>query len=255
MNHVAGALTRGRWRTLTLKIQNIMQVIQVIKEMCPLIQSANRIWYFDVNSHLYLPKTEVLYGQFHYEDDPEDSTLRAFKVLKVLYGKNTNYLFVKIAGLGCGYVSSSNNFYASPDAFVRGESTSALTGTYFKTIDRIKESGCGTIKHWSTGAHDVYRYAWSNNKPEGGSVNVVISYDVANKYLNVTTDRRDKYPYPTEEECILDNQVNVIELDDEPIVGEEHEFWVPLPGKVAVTARTEAEAKAKVRKGLDSIIK
>lgn len=229
--------------------------MKVIKEMCPRIESANRIWYFTNSSCLYLPKTETLYGQFHYEDAPEDNTLRAFKVLKVLYGKECNYLYVKIAGLGCGYVGNGEYFYVSPEHFVRGKRTDALTGTYYPTIDKIKESGCGTVMHWTTGNNDIYRYAWVNNKPEGGSVNAVISYDVATKRLNVTTDRRDKYPYPTVDECLLDNQVSVVELDDEPMEGEEHEFWVPLPGKVAVTARTEAEAKAKVRQGLDAIIR
>lgn len=61
--------------------------------------------------------------------------------------------------------------------------------------------------------------------------------------------------YPSAEACIAANRAKVIEFDNEKEAPKEQEWLVDLPKTVAVTARTEEEAKEKVREGLNSILK
>lgn len=61
--------------------------------------------------------------------------------------------------------------------------------------------------------------------------------------------------YPSEEACINANRAKVVDFDDEEQEPADQQWIVDLPKTVAVTAKTEEEAKEKVRQGLDSILK
>lgn len=221
--------------------------------MCPYIKSCIGKQTFDSNTRLYLPNTGTLYGQFDNE-----TTLRAFKIKSVLYGRNLSntFLHVVVAGLGEGYVCADSRFFESQEDFVNNKKTDrALTGTYYNALEKVRShKALGTLCQRPEGDYMLYRYAWKDNACTAISVYVYAEYDVPTKQLTLAVSRREEYPYASREECILDNQVDVVTFDCDPIP-EPKEFWVSLPTKVAVTAMTEDEAKEKVRQGLDSIIR
>lgn len=223
--------------------------------MCPYITSRIGLPTISSKDKFEIPTSDILYGQF---DD--ETTLRAFKILSVLYGdgKDKTFLRVDVAGLGEGYVSADGVYYDSKEDYVRKvRSTRVLTGTYYSALDKIRTQldGLGTLvlrRGW--GDYMLYRYAWRNNGAESTSVKLYAEYDVETGELTLATGHRGDYPYTSEEACILDNQVDVVEFDgaQKP---EQKEFVVDLPKQVKVTARTEDEARQKVQNGLESIIK
>ena len=222
--------------------------------MCPYIKSRIGFQTVDNSTRFEIPNTDVLYGQF---DD--DTTLRAFKILSVLYGDGlvNTFLRVIVAGIGEGYVCANGRFFASQADYVNNKTTDrVLTGTYYDGLDRVKSCpALGTlIQRSGWGDYLLYRYAWRNNQCESIFVHFYVEYDVPTKQLTLAADHREDYPYTSKEECILDNQVAVATFDYDPIP-EPKEFWVSLPTTVAVTAKTEDEAKEKVRKGLYAIIR
>lgn len=61
--------------------------------------------------------------------------------------------------------------------------------------------------------------------------------------------------YATPEEAIAANTAKVVDFSDEDESPKDKEWWVDLPSKVSVTAKTEDEAKEKVRDALNEIVK
>lgn len=65
----------------------------------------------------------------------------------------------------------------------------------------------------------------------------------------------DEKLYATPEEAIAANTARVVDFSDEEENPKVKEWWVDLPSKVSVTAKTEDEAKEKVRDALNEIAK
>lgn len=61
--------------------------------------------------------------------------------------------------------------------------------------------------------------------------------------------------YPTADECIIAGRARVVDFSDDDDEPTNKEFWVDLPKKVSVTAKTEEEAKDKVRDALDQMVR
>lgn len=208
---------------------------------------------FSGEMKFFLPKTETLYGQFG-----DSTTLRAFKILSVRYGRDIgeSYLRVFVAGLGEGYVSAKGTYYETKEDYVCRKRTGALTEAYLEALNEVKANigELGTLfarPLWQE--YVIRRYAWIDNECQSGVVYLRAEYDVQAKKLTLSTSERDGFPYATKEECVMDNMVDVAELEVDP-VPEPQEFIVNLPKQVPVTAKTAEEAEAKVAESIRNLV-
>lgn len=222
--------------------------------MCPLIEGSARIGSVSDYTRFQKPYEGILYGQFKAADqDTGDNQLRAFEILKVLYADSLwdTWLFVRIAGMGVGYICADGSFYESPNDYVNRNKTNPLSGTYWMAKDKLKEYF--TFVRKSTTGYYLYRYGWIDNNVAGRSVYAHVTYNAMTGQFSVEAQRADEYPYVTREECILANRIAVVNFDDDPVPVEQ-EWIVNLPKQVSVKAPTAEDAEAIVKESIARIV-
>ena len=175
-----------------------------------------------------LPDKSILYGIFEGYGD----TLRAFKVLGMLYGDYYTFALVNIAGVGVKYINAQNDFYESKEDFLDNDKTSIFSDEEIDFTKTIRRSVNMTTEGYP--CHNYlrfYRYMWVNNKVEDVRCDLHISYDVASDSLDCSWDYYCvKYKDPslnkdyegvvsflTREECIANAapKVEVCDFEDE----------------------------------------
>ena len=222
--------------------------------MCPLIEQSARIGIITDYTQLRKTYEGALYGQFQEPgQEARDTQLRAFEIIKVLYAEDiwNTWLYVRVAGMGTGYIKADGGFYETPVDYVNARSTSPLTGTYWPVKDKLR--GHFTFVSKPNYGYFLYRYGWRDNNVSGSSVYAHVTYNAMTGQFFVEAERADEYPYVTREECILANKIAVVNFDDDP-VPEEQEWIVNLPKQVSVKAPTAEDAEAIVKESIARIV-
>lgn len=169
-----------------------------------------------------LPTKKTLYGVFENYGD----TLRAFRILHILYGEMTSVLFVEVAGVGKMYIRTDNLWcYESKADYLNNKKTHiwAREGEYERDEFSIEDAlyGYCDIKrmgYFEKPFHPIV-YAWIGNKVEFSYCHVYFRYLVRENYVEVTYEPisipflKAKH-YISEEDCINDNGLDVCEFDE-----------------------------------------
>ena len=178
--------------------------------------------HFGKDETFALPTKKTLYGVFeHYGD-----TLRAFRILRVLYGEITSALFVEVAGVGKMYILTENLWcYESKADYLNYKRTHiwAREGEYERDDFSIADTlyGYCDIKRMGYGEKPFHPivYAWIGNKVEYSYCRVHFCYFVREGYVDVVYKPisipflKAKH-YISEEDCINDNGLDVCDFDE-----------------------------------------
>lgn len=202
-------------------------------------------------------KVYAVFNNYDYDNDRDDYTLRAVKILGVQYTTAAYdcILFVKVAGLGEGYISFREaNLYASKEDYTNDKiiSTEEMFGNgeefnYFDALERLAENGKCTIETYDRGCC-IKMYAWENNAPVSTTPIFFVNYDAVLDKFNVTIDpvRGKNFPYGTKEMAIADNTLEVCDFDDEDEKPAVYNLDVTISATIKVSAKNLSDANYKV---------
>ena len=196
---------------------------------------------------VYRPKKKV----YMIDENDKTRTLRAMKVLKVWYGSYNSVLFyVKIAGIGYVYTTATAWYYASKEAYEKGE----ICTIWDETAPLIKVSDCakefGVLENFDSIEGDmfsIHRWKWENNCAVCTESHFAMSYDMETGIVGLVSCDKDAYCYRTEEDAKKANAIAVCDFDDED-EGEEKEVWVDVTTSFQFSSKmNEEEIKDKIR--------
>ena len=225
---------------------------KLISELSPYISSHARFCTIIPKTALYLPFTGTFYAVF----DDYGTTLRACRILSVLYGETIGetFLQVKVAGVGKGYVAANARFFRNSDDFLAGKRFAPLSeenGVFFiedhimRDVD-VRLNTCAPVYRFH-----FYRYAWDDNKVAEVGCYVKAEYFVAGNYLNIDFEPisylswEGKKTYLSKSDCIRDNKVDVADFDDD---NESKTYDVTIEVIKTVTTTIKATSKESVVK-------
>jgi len=194
------------------------------------------------------PIVTKLYGKFNCEG-VRDDTLRAFKIIKVIYINRWDCAIfnVKVAGLGEGYIcTSEGRMYKSVENYENGIEISfdrVCSGEVFDCKNAIRNSRMATH-----GGDYMFRYEWSENKAVARLVYFMVSYDIASDSFCIQVNPKsvEKYPYATKEECYADNTTAVCDFEEDEIEPIPFEVSVEVKTTISVTAKSKKDAEESV---------
>jgi hypothetical protein len=218
-------------------------------ELCPYITSRTRVGSIVPQTLFCLPTREKFYAVF----EDYGSTLRACRIISVLYGDGltTTYLQVEVAGLGRGYVCAYHSFYRNSEDFLAHKEFFPLSernGTFYledhvdNCVDAVPyEHPAATLYHWR-------RYGWLNNRDTEVECYIRAKYFVATNTIETEYEYvsyqswKDRKTYRTKEECLADNKVDVADFDDI----EEKSYNVTIEVIKTITTTIKATSKESV---------
>ena len=193
-----------------------------------------------------------------------DGALRACRTKYVWYNKNSCVAFVsvQIAGFtslvnfSAGEDVFKNNIFRSKSDFKCASVERGLLPGWFYSERSVKLAEI-FIKYASlSNANDKYqyridRYRWNKEKNvASGCLHDCVEFrynvDSDSFYVELEPGLDGEYPYRTREECIDDNQAQIIEFDDEESGPVMHEF--KFNTEVTIKAPTYEEALAILNK-------
>lgn len=205
---------------------------------------------------VHKPAFKKVYSVFdHYdeENDKDDYTLRAVKILGVCYtsSHSNSLLKVKVAGLGEGYINLRDAYlYASKEDYTNGKfiTTNEFFGSEtFNYFEAIKDSGVCSVTHYDN-SECVTRYGWKENNITSTIPTLYVYYDAVLDTFKVTLHPRTAtdYPYATKEEAIADNELSVCEFDDDEEKPSVYNLDVTISATIKVSAKNLSDANYKV---------
>lgn len=217
-------------------------------ELCPYITSRTRVGSIVPQTQFYLPANEKFYAVF----EEYGSTLRACRIISVLYGDGptTTFLQVEVAGLGKGYVGAYHNFYRNSEDFLANK-VFYLFGRngMFYLEDHVGHCvDAVTYKHPTGERYHWRRYGWLNNRNTEIECYIRAEYFVATdtivtNYEYISYESwKDHKTYRTKEECLADNKVDVADFDDV----EEKSYDVTIEVIKTITTTIKATSKESV---------
>lgn len=201
------------------------------------------------------PTINKLYGVFDTtkEDGSKDTTLRAFKILKVIYINSwyKGIFYVNVAGLGEGYICTEDApMYKSVEDFENNKPTTfeqVCSGEVFDSKNAIANSGMATPI--SGGSHlYMCRYKWEENKAVRLIAPFMVYYDTTTNSFSVELSPRtaEDLPYATMEECYAENTTAVCDFDDDDTKPIPFEVSVEVKTTISVTAKSKKDAEESV---------
>ena len=150
-------------------------------------------------------------------------------------------------------------FKSQEDYFANLKGTNSEMKFPFIKIDSILNKDHGiSVKSDCNGYHCANMWAFDDRtqKPELADAYIDEMWidDEGSHIKTSMRGIRGGVLYRTPEECVAANTADVVDFDEDEPVQKDKAFWVDLPKKVAVVAKTEEEAKDRVKDALDRML-
>lgn len=224
---------------------------KIYTDLCPFIISRARIGCVTPQHPFLLPTKDKFYAVF----EDYGTTLRACRIVSVLYGScfGETFLQLEVAGIGRGYVAADSKFYHNADDFLANRRIVPLSienGKFYieDEVNGIVETRLNT--YCPIDRYEFYRYAWQNNRVTDFQCYVKAEYFVAEDYLEVDCEPisyeswKDYKSYLSKDECLYDNKVDVADFDDT----ESKSYDVTIEVIKTITTTIKATSKESVVK-------
>ena len=201
-------------------------------------------------------KVYAVFDTYDEESGNDDYTLRAVKILGVLYTETTYncLLKVKVAGLGEGWITFKNAYlYASKEDYMNNKTISTnemFNGeefNYLNAIEDLARKGQCELNRDEKSVW-IYRYAWENNAPKATIPVFFVEYNAITDNFVVYIDpvRGKNFPYGTKAMAIADNEVDVCDFDDDDVKPTTYNLDVTISATIKVSAKNLSDANYKV---------